>query len=46
MLSNIIGILPKKSVAPSEKVEKSSGNLNGIEELVVAIRQRDLDHKK
>ena len=30
MLSNNIGPLPKKSDAPSEKVEKSSGDLDDI----------------
>ena len=34
----IIGLLPKKSVPPSEKVEKSSRNLDDIEEPVVMIR--------
>ena len=37
MSSNIIGPSPKKSVAPIEKVEELSGNLDDIEEPVVAI---------
>ena len=35
MPSNIFGPLPKKSDAPSEKVEKSSGDLDDIEESLV-----------
>ena len=46
MSYNIIGPLPKKSVEPINKVEKSSGNLDDIEETVVMIRQKGLDNKK
>ena len=46
MSSNIIGPLPKKSVAPSDRVEKSSGNFDDIKEPVVMIRQNYLDNKK
>ena len=35
MSSNIIGLLPKKSDAPSEKVETASGDLDDIKEPVV-----------
>ena len=35
MSSNIIGPLPKKSDAPSEKVEKASGYLDDIEKPLV-----------
>ena len=43
---NIIIPLPKKSVAPSEKVQKASGGLDDIKALAVMIRQNDLDNKK
>ena len=46
MLSNIIGPLPKKSVAPSEKNEKGSGNLDDIEAPVDMICRKDIDHLK
>ena len=46
MWSNIISSLPKKSVSPSERVEKASGNLDDIEAPVVMIHQKDLDDKK
>ena len=46
MSSNIICPSPKKSVAPSEKVEKPSGNFDDIEVPVATIRQKDLDNKK
>ena len=46
MSSNIIGPLPKESVAPSDKVEKSSGDLDGIETPVVNIRRKGLGNKK
>ena len=46
MPSNIIWPSPKKLVAPSEKVEKSSGNLDDIEAPVARISQTDLDNKK
>ena len=46
MSSNIIGPLPNKSVAPSEKVEKASGNLIDMEEPVVTIRINDLYNRK
>ena len=38
MLSNVIDPLPKKSVSPSEKVEKASGDSDDIEEPLVTIR--------
>ena len=41
MSSNIIDLTPKQSVAPSEKPEKSGGNLDDIEALVVMICQKD-----
>ena len=50
MLSHIIGPLPKKKVAPSEKVtsseevEKVDKTLYDIEELVVTIRRKNLDN--
>ena len=43
---NIIGPLPKKSVALSETVEKASGYLDDIEEPVVTICRKYLDNKK
>ena len=46
MSSNIIGPLPKKSVSPSEKIKKSSGNLDDVEDPVVIICQKDLYNKK
>ena len=46
MLFNIIGASPEKSVAPSEKVEKVSGNLDDIKDPVVMICQKDLYNKK
>ena len=46
MSSNIINQLPKKSVAPSEKFEKSSGNLNDIEVTMAMISRKDLNDKK
>ena len=46
MSSNIIGPFPKKSVAPSERVEKKSDNQDDIEEPVLTIRKKDLDNKK
>ena len=46
MSYNIIGPLPNKSVAPNEKVEKSSADLDEIEEPVVRIRQNYLDDEK
>ena len=46
MSSNIIGPLPKKSVAQSEKIEKSSGDFDDIEEPVIKIRQKYLDNEK
>ena len=45
MSSNIIVPLPKKSVAPGEKVEKPSGDLDDIKEPVVTIRQKCLDNE-
>ena len=45
MPSNIIGQTPKKSVAPSEKIEKSSGDLDDIKAPVVVIPRKDLDYK-
>ena len=44
--SNIIVPLPKKSLSPSEKVKKASGNLDDIEAPVVTIRRKDLYDKK
>ena len=44
MSSNIIGPSPKKSVSPSEKVEKEGGNVDYIEEPVVLIYQKDWDN--
>ena len=35
MSSNIIGPLHKKSYAPSEKIEKASGNFDDIKETMV-----------
>ena len=46
MSSYIIGPLPNKSVAPSEKVEKVSGDLDDIKDPVVTIRQNYLDNEK
>ena len=46
MSSNIINPLPKKSVAPSEKFEKASGDLDDIKEPVVTIRRNYFDNKK
>ena len=46
MSSDIIVASPKKSVAPSEKVEKASWDLDGIEATVVMIHWKDLDNKK
>ena len=46
MSSNIIGPVPKKSLAPSEKVEKASGDLDYIEDPVVTIRRKYLDIEK
>ena len=46
MSSNIIVPPPNKSVAPSDKVEKSSGNLDDIQAPVVTIHQKGLDDKK
>ena len=46
MSSNIIGPWPKKSVGPSERVERASGNLDDIEAPLSMIRKKDLDHKK
>ena len=46
MSSNIIDPLPKKSVAPSEKFEKASGDLDDIKEPVVTIGQNYLDIEK
>ena len=37
MSSSIIGPLPKKLVAPSDKVEKGSVNLDDIEDQLVMI---------
>ena len=51
MSSNIIGpsqnisVAPSEKVAPSEEVEKGSGNLDNIEEPVVTICQKYLDNK-
>ena len=51
MPSNIIGPLPNKSVAtsekvsPSEEVEKLTGTLDDIEEPGVTIHQKCLDNK-
>ena len=42
----MIDPLPKKSIAPIERVEKSSGNLDDIEALVVTICQKGLDNIK
>ena len=46
MLSNIIGPFPKKSEAPSDKVEKASGYYYEIKEPVVTISRNYLDNKK
>ena len=46
MSSNIIGPFPKKSVSPSEKVEKASEDLDDIEEPVVTIRKKYLDNER
>ena len=46
MSSNIIGPSPKRSVAPSDKVDKASGELDDIEAPVVTICQNYLDNKK
>ena len=46
MTSNIIGPLPKKLAAPSQKVEKESANLDDIEAPVVMIRRNYFDNKK
>ena len=44
MSSNIIGPSPKKSVAPSDNLEKASGYLDYIGAPVVTIRRKDLDN--
>ena len=46
MSYNIIRPSPDKSVAPGEKVEKASGNLEDIKAPVVMIRQNDLYNKR
>ena len=46
MSYNIIGPLSKKSVAPSEKIKKASGNLDETKEPVVMIPRKDLEKKK
>ena len=46
MSYNIINPLPKKAVATSETVVKTSGNLYDIEVLVVLICQKYLDNQK
>ena len=38
--------MPKKPVAPNEKVEKASGNLDDIKAPVVTICRKVLDNKK
>ena len=45
MSFNVIVPLPKKSVSPSENLEKASGNLDYIEAPVVMICLKDLDNK-
>ena len=44
--SNIIVPSPNTSVESSERVEKSSTNLDDIEEPVVIIHRKYLDNKK
>ena len=44
MSYNTIGQLPKKSVSPSEKLEKERRNLGDIKVPEVMIHQKDLDH--